>query len=120
MLPNQVGLSKANNIFCENVDWIHTINALRLTHHKVSASISTSPSSIRTTKVILHTGSGYNIFRRAVLPLDWKLRVFPDLKIFSVEDVKKSFPEICQPSFYTYLLEVLSTGMSFWLLIFSM
>lgn len=80
MLPYTMDSHTTNNPL-EGLNRVSTIYTLWLKRYMVSSSLETSPSSMRTTTVVLGTGSGYNIFRTSALPLCRKPQVCPDYKI---------------------------------------
>lgn len=100
----------------EAVDQVHKIYTLRIPHYTILTCIGSSPSSIRTTTVILDTDSGYkNIFCSA-LPLGWQRYVRPEFYISPVGDTNGNLLQFSSAVFYQYDIEVLSTGLSYWVL----
>lgn len=93
MLPDTLKSTRDNKLL-ETVDCAYTIYTLRLSHYIVSASINTSPCSMREKTVVLYTESGYNIIFCSVLPLNWQYHVCPDYKILPVGDANGIFLQL--------------------------
>lgn len=63
MLPDNMYSATANNRL-EVVDQVYTTYTLRWPHYKVSASLGTSPCSVRAKTIMVDISSGYIIIYR--------------------------------------------------------